>query len=386
MKVGIAVFAYNRCDKLHKVLDGLKKNDGVTKLYIFHDGLKCEADRQGWLDTRREIDGINWSETILYASDYNKGLAKSIVDGIDTVLKENDAVIILEDDCVPQPAFIAFMKQCFEQYQGFKNVYSVSGYSWPIGLEQSEYDAYFCGRPCPWGWGTWKDRWALYQKDYNMIIDIKQDRELSRNLAIWGDDLEDMLIGNIRGTSNSWYVLWALLLIHNNGIAVNPYKSLVQNEGFDGTGVHCGSTGRFDVEYLDDRSPNEKFILPSKIAIEERTQKAFRGLYGGYSVKYDKDEKKDILLYGVGNYYKKHANQICEQYNIVSFVDKNKKDKFYAGIEIIHPKQIDEKNYKYIVVMIENKTSREKVKQELQALYGVENTKILIGQELYGGE
>jgi hypothetical protein len=137
---------------------------------------------------------------------------------------------------------------------------------------------------------------------------------------------------------------------------------------------------------LDDRSPNEKFILPSKIAIEERTQKAFRGLYGGYSVKYDKDEKKDILLYGVGNYYKKHANQICEQYNIVSFVDKNKKDKFYAGIEIIHPKQIDEKNYKYIVVMIENKTSREKVKQELQALYGVENTKILIGQELYGGE
>ena len=53
MKIGIAVFAYCRKDHLRRVLNALKEN-GAEKLYIFQDGLKNDAHKEGWLQTDRK--------------------------------------------------------------------------------------------------------------------------------------------------------------------------------------------------------------------------------------------------------------------------------------------------------------------------------------------
>ena len=139
MNIGITVFAYNRSWHLSKVLEGLEKNEGISKLYIFQDGLKCEQHRMEWEKTQYVIKNIDWCEVIYSQSPYNKGLAKSIVDGVNTVFIENDAVIVLEDDCVPASNFISYMIQCFDKYAEQEEVYSVSGYSWPIILPENEY-------------------------------------------------------------------------------------------------------------------------------------------------------------------------------------------------------------------------------------------------------
>lgn len=382
MKIGVAIFAYNRSRHLKKVLDGLKENEEIEQVYVFLDGVKCEADREEWCNTRKVIDEIDWCETKVFEAKVNKGLADSIVNGIDIVLTENDAVVVLEDDCVPQPAFMSFMKQCFEKYRYNQEVYSISGYSWPIDIEQGESDIYFCGRPCPWGWGTWKDRWIQYKRDYNIVFDIKNDKEASERMAIWGDDLERMLITNIQGITNSWYVFWSLLLIAKNGYAVNPYKSLIQNEGFDGSGVHCGQTDRFNVLTVDGRIRNQRFKLPDCISIEKQTKQKFLDLYGSHAITLSHSEKEDILVYGVGQCYKNHAKRINEKYRVIAFVDKYKKDKYYAGIDIIHPKRIVEKEYKYILVMIENDETCDLVKQELILNYDMDADKIICKRDV----
>ena len=105
------------------------------------------------------------------------------------------------------------MYQCFEKYQNNKKIYSLSGYSWPIDVEKTQYDVYGCGRISSWGWGTWKDRWEIYQKDYELIKRMKQEKLMSRNLEIWGHDLEDTLVGNVKGECDSWAVFWALNVI-----------------------------------------------------------------------------------------------------------------------------------------------------------------------------
>lgn len=114
MDIGIVVFAYNRSRHLGKVLEGLRENREVSKLYIFQDGLKCEEHQNEWEMTRQVIEDIDWCETAYQLSHKNKGLACSIVDGISAVFAENDAVIVLEDDCVPTANFVNFMVQCFE--------------------------------------------------------------------------------------------------------------------------------------------------------------------------------------------------------------------------------------------------------------------------------
>lgn len=350
IKIGISIFAYNRSWHLQQVLDGLQKNENVDKVYIFQDGLKYEAHRQEWEKVKKIIENISWCEKVCIFSDKNKGLAKSVVDGVNYVLRENDAIIVLEDDCVPTINFVAFMKQCFEKYSTNKKVYSITGYSWPIELPKDFYDVYGCGRISSWGWGTWKDRWEQYIIDDSIIKHLKEDEHKSKELATWGNDLEPIMIKNISGETDSWAIYWALMVIKKGGICINPYQSLIQNIGMDGTGVHCGINEKFQVETSKDLSM--KFVLPDKIEILDSTRIAFVDLYGSYTAISKRDKIKTcILVYGLGDFYLQNEKYINKEYYIEAFIDR-KKNGWFGGKKIISLNEIENYNYKKIIIMI----------------------------------
>lgn len=379
MDIGIIVFAYNRSKHLTEVLDGLKKNLDVTKVHIFHDGLKCEEHRLEWERTRAVIEGVDWCEVEYHPSLHNKGLAKSIVDGINMVFEENDAVIVLEDDCVPSPNFISFMTQCFVKYQDNKRVYSISGYSFPIELRKDDYDVYGCGRISSWGWGTWKDRWEVYEKDYELVKKMKQEENASKCLAMWGRDLENILVGNVRGNCDSWAVFWALNVISREGICINPYESLIKNIGTDGSGVHCGITDRFEVKCMNEDI--KEFVFPDNIDFLHETKVAFASLYGSYAAVSSEDETKgNILVYGVGNFYIKNEKKITEKYNIKAYIDKGKRG-WFAGKKIIKLDEIKNYIYDYIVIMLQNLQECGNVTKELMKC-GIDSEKIILGHNV----
>lgn len=377
MKVGIAVFAYNRSWHLQQVLNGLRKNDYVNKLYIFQDGLKCEEHREEWEKVRKIIDNITWCDKHCCFSDYNKGLACSIVEGVNLILKENDAAIVLEDDCVPTANFVSFMIHCFQKYKDDKRIFTVSGYSWPIKLRKSEYDIYGCGRISSWGWGTWRDRWGIYEKDYEIIRKMKQKEEPSRNLATWGSDLEEMLVGNIRGICDSWAVFWALNVIERNGICINPYQSFIKNIGTDGSGVHCGVMNIFDVECIDEKK--KEFYLPDAVAILEDTKEAFTILYGSYTVlNSNVSNKATALIYGLGNFYLKNEKQVNDEYYIKMFADINKKG-YFAGKKIIRPEKIKDYIFEKLIIMIQDKAESLRIAENMMKNYNIPKEKIEFG-------
>lgn len=385
MTTGIAVFAYNRNIHLLRVLDGLKKNLGIKNIYIFQDGLKCEDHRANWEKTKKVIEEIDWCEKKYILSTENKGLAKSIVSGINLVMEENDTVIVLEDDCVPAPNFVAFMTQCFEKYKDNKRVYSVSGFSWPIDLPESDSDIYFCGRVSSWGWGTWKDRWKQYNIDYMAVKKLQDNKELSKRLAQWGKDLDNMLTDNIRGENDSWAVFWALNVIQNNGVCINPYRSLIRNIGMDGTGRHCGVTNRFDVA-VDMDSHNKLFKLPDKVSVFDTTLEAFVELYGSYTaVDYKKMNTKSetVLVYGIGNFFFTYEKEINQNFNIVSFLDKNKHG-WFAGKKIIKPVEVVTIEFDRLLIAVQSIQQCINISQMLINQYGVNNEKIELLHNLYG--
>lgn len=376
MKIGIAIFAYNRDEHLFRTLEGLHHNKEVEKIYVFQDGLKCEQHREGWEKTRGIIENIDWCKVKKFYSTENKGLACSIVNGINRVMEENEAVVVLEDDCVPSTNFMAFMTQCFYKYKDNKEIYSVSGYSWPIELEKNEYDIYFTGRISSWGWGTWKDRWTKYIKDKEMIYRLRNDRDKSIQLDLWGNDLEEMCMDNINGKNDSWAVYWALKVIEDGGWCINPYKSLIQNIGMDGTGVHCGETKNYDV--VTDEKRDMEFILPDKVQCPYCVKEAFTSLFGGYTALGHYDErKKNILIYGVGKCWRQNERLVNEQYNIIGFVDRKKKG-WYAGKKIVTPTEITTYEYNYIMVMLYDPKECKQIERDLEEYYGVPTRKILV--------
>ncbi len=386
MKIGMAVFAYNRYKHLEKVLNGLKNNEEVDNFYIFQDGLKSVYDREDWEKTKELIDSFEWCNKKVIYSSQNRGLAQSIVEGINRVLKENDAVIVLEDDCVPMPAFITFMKQCLIKYKVYDNIYSVSGYSWPMEAGVSEYDAYFCGRPCPWGWGTWKNRWDKYKRDYDMVFDIKNNQASSKRLAMWGQDFIKMLAGNILGKCNSWYVFWGLQCIKDDALCINPYKSLVQNIGFDGTGVHCSVTEKYDVSQNCNFVPSgAQFRLEDNLVIHEDIIKAFQNVYG-YCVKDEAAENAPhVLIYGTGNRYMTNCKVLNQIYHIDGFIDTYKKDIYFAGLQLLKPYQLVNRQYDYIIITIENVLVRDSIVRELQERYKITSEKIKLLDDVLEG-
>ncbi len=379
MKTGIIVFAYNRSGHLQKVIDGLKENRGVSKLYIFQDGLKCEEHYRAWNETRKVIQKIDWCEVVYNCPDQNKGLARSIVDGINLVFDENDAVVVLEDDCVPAPRFITFMEQCFERYQEDQRVYSVGGYSWPLNIQKKggESDIYFCRRISSWGWGTWKDRWEKYEQDYTFLQRMLFDQKQSAELAIWGNDLERTLVERVKGLNDSWAVFWALKTIEDGGVCINPYFSLIDNIGFDGSGVHCGKTNDYHVEL--DVTLKEQFSFPEEIKIAPEIEHAFAKLFNSYTVMQDdaNGEKEGILVYGLGNCFYENEEKICSSYKILAFVDRSRTG-YYAGKEIMKAKDIGRYAYDKILIALKSEEERKKVAHLLTEKYQVPIDKIIL--------
>lgn len=275
MDIATLLFTYNRSWHTEQVLNSLKYNTVLPqKLFVFQDGLRQDEDACEWNKVNSLIYGIDWCETEIIVSEYNKGLADSIISGINYVFKEYDAIIVLEDDCVPAVDFLNFMYQCLEKYQNMTKIYSVSGYAWPIELPEADEDIYFCGRISSWGWGTWKNRWDMYERDYTILKQIYQNQDRTEELMIWGADLEKTLICNIKGQCNSWAVFWALIVIYNGGVCINPYQSFIHNIGHDGSGVHCGKSSKFIVP-IDERK-NVSFNLPDTIHVFDTTRKVYK--------------------------------------------------------------------------------------------------------------
>lgn len=382
MKIATIIFVYNRSNHTKAVLEGLKHNYILPEmLFIFQDGLKDKDSEQEWKEVNRLIHKIDWCNTEIIVSNDNKGLSTSIVTGINYVFKRYDAVIVLEDDCVPTANFIAFMNQCFEKYKNNKKIYSIGGYSWPILLERKKYDIYGCGRISSWGWGTWKDRWIIYEKDYEIIKKMKQDEELSRNLAIWGNDLEDTLVGNVKGICDSWAVFWALNVILKRGICINPYQSFIRNIGMDGSGVHCGISNQFDVECIDSKKDN--FYLPDELSLLNETMMSFASLYGSYTaISKCTDNTKRALVYGVGNFYLANEKYINQEYFIEKFIDIYKKG-YFEGKEIIKPDEIKNCQFDKLIVMIYDQKISMDIFEQMVNLYNVPEDKIEIGALKY---
>lgn len=374
MNIGIIIFAYYRNQHLKKVLDGLSKNKGVSKLYIFQDGLKCDAHRSGWEKTKQVIKDIDWCEVEYTLASYNKGLAKSIVDGVNTVFLANDAVIVLEDDCVPHPQFMEYMTKALGKYEHDKEVYHIGASSEPVDAYQNGTDAYFLGRINSWGWGTWKDRWEQFSSDYRMLAEIKANAELNEWFRLWAQDVESHILGNIYGKTDSWAAFWALTVILNKGYCMSPYESLIKNIGFDGTGVHCGTQ-----EIKLKLRPNKKLspiVLPDKIEFVKDYKRSFAN-YHPWTSPTVKNEYYNNIAYDLMGFHYRHISmaewiksngcsdlciwgrgKLCDcliyelagKVTISAIIETNPRGKEYKGIPVIQYKDIPQDVMLVIVI------------------------------------
>ena len=273
--IAVALFTYRRPWHTRKVLESLRKNP-IDRLYIFQDGLREEKNREDWQKVSDLIRSVDFAETEVHISDTNHGLANSIVSGLDYVFTKHDCVVTVEDDICLSGEFLGFMYACLEKYKANNEISSIAGGGCPVDIPKDyRYDVFFFYRFSCKAWGTWKDRWQQFSRDYTLFAKIMRDKEKKELLDLCGSDLYATMTAQVLGRCDSWALFWALTQINQKQVTVLPSKYLAKDIGFDGiNSTHNGRTTRFDTELYE--GSIKDWELPDQVVIDDEIVRQIR--------------------------------------------------------------------------------------------------------------
>jgi hypothetical protein len=241
----IALFVYNRPNHVRHTLDALKNNNHASKsdIIIFSDGPKSESDKEAVAEVRDIIHNLSGFQSIkITEHPMNKGLASSVISGVNEVLINFDRVIVLEDDIMTSPEFLNYMNQALDFFEAESKVWHINGYAHPIS-EDLLGDVFMNRVMDCWGWATWRDRWKFFEK---APLELTKKMTLAQIKTFDLDGTNEFwpqVQRNISGEANTWAIFWYATIFLQEGLCVSPSKSFTYNIGFDGTGDNCLDDG-----------------------------------------------------------------------------------------------------------------------------------------------
>jgi len=253
----IVLFVFARPDHTRRTLEALAANRFAAQsdLFIYADGARCqdEAGRVGEVRAlARSTAGFHSCTVIERSANY--GLARNIIEGVTEICDRYGRVIVLEDDMVTSPSFLAYMNDALERFAEDKRVASIHGYVYPV--RQSLPEAFFLrGADC-WGWATWSRAWKHFNPDGKFLLNELNRRGLIGKFDYNGAYPFSRLLANqIKGKNDSWAIRWHASAFLAGMLTLYPGCSLIQNIGIDGSGTHCEKSFFFDCEFAQE-APN----------------------------------------------------------------------------------------------------------------------------------
>lgn len=242
MTAPILLFVYNRLSHTRRTVEALQKNTLATqsRLFVYSDGPREATQAEAVNEVRNYIHTLQGFQDItIIERTGNYGLARNIIDGVTTQINQYGRVIVLEDDLVTSPYFLQFMNDALDTYQDDEQVGHIQGCDFT--QDPSLPDTFFIKWTGSWGWATWKRAWKLFNPNGQALLTALEKQHLTYAFDFNGKyGYTRMLRNQIKGKNNSWAIRWNASLFLNGILSLNVGKSLVQNEGFDGSGTNCG--------------------------------------------------------------------------------------------------------------------------------------------------
>ena len=243
----ILLFVYNRPEHTRRCIESLLKNSLATEstLFIYADGAKDSTQQEAVNEVRNYIRTIQgFKQTTLIERSENWGLARNIIDGVTTQVNRYGKVIVLEDDLVVAPYFLQFMNDALEVYKDEPKVGHIQACDFT--QDSSLPTTFLIKWTGSWGWATWDRAWKYFNPNGKELLQELEERKLTRIFDFNGKyGFTRMLRRQIEGKNNSWAIRWNASLFLKDILSLNVGRSLVQNEGFDGSGTNCGGGGLY---------------------------------------------------------------------------------------------------------------------------------------------
>lgn len=267
----ILLFTYNRPGHTRQLLESLLANEEAAEspLIVYSDAARDDNSQAKVEEVRRYLHTISGFGSIeIIEREKNQGLASNIIDGVTTQIERYGRVIVLEDDLIVAPYFLRFMNDALNMYKDEPRIGHIQACDFTKDVTLP--DIFLIKWTGSWGWATWKRAWQHFNPNGKALLQQLEERQLTRTFDFDGTyRFTRMLRRQTEGKNDSWAIRWNASLFLDDILSLNVGRSLVQNNGFDGTGTNCGGGGLYNSSLWLQPLPVEK-ISPIVENLEAR--------------------------------------------------------------------------------------------------------------------
>lgn len=278
--VPVLFCTFNRLEPTKRVFERIREVK-PTKLYLLSDGPRENVigEDQKVNAVRKYVEEhIDW-ECQVYKNfaPKNMGCGQRMASGISWAFEQEEQLIILEDDCLPDLSFFKYCKELLEEYKEAENIMVISGYN-PLGILDEKYSFLFTPMAEIWGWATWKRVWRQYDYD---VVDWKKHEISSQMRALLDGkaiDYYSKLFDYVYTHEiNTWDYQLLYLLLQTGTFAIIPRKSMIKNIGFGADATHT-KTVPSDL-YNESHEMDFPLQIPERVKNNESYNEQILNLY-----------------------------------------------------------------------------------------------------------
>lgn len=295
----IIIFTYNRPQHTRRMLQALESADLAkdSDVFIYSDGAK-NANSIEAVNKVRAIIAEPWqfNNIKIIERERNLGLAQNVISGVTEVISKNGKVIVLEDDLQISKVGLRYFNDALDVYEKEEKVMEISGYMYPVKDAAKLPETFFFRVANSWGWATWERAWKKYNPNIDELIADFDKEKIKRFSIDHTENFWKQVKEYKAGKINSWAIRWYLTLFNNNGLALYPRQSMIQNMGTDGSGTHSDADTMYHVELATQAAT----YFPQEI---EENKDAYE------AIKYFYKNRKGSLLARAIRYAKKQWNK-----------------------------------------------------------------------------
>lgn len=246
----IALFVYNRPEHTRRTINYLQKNllADESRLFIFSDAAKTDDDKAKVEQVRQLIKEVTGFKSVkVITRKENLGLANSIISGVTQLVNDYGKVIVFEDDLLSSVYTLQYFNESLTHYAEEEKVMHIGAYMYNLP-DKKLPQTFFYRAATSWGWATWARAWKEFEPDIDVLIkqfDKKKIEQFSidGSMNFW-KQMQDFKAGK----NNSWAIRWYASIFLKGGLTLNPSKSLVNNIGHDGSGIHSNNEKTYHVQ------------------------------------------------------------------------------------------------------------------------------------------
>lgn len=247
----IGVSTYSRINHLKQTIEALQKNTLAkeSEIYIFSDAPK-KGDEEIVAKVREYIHTIDGFKKVHIFERNTNSRVKNNRGGIRELLDKYGKMIWFEDDNITSLYFLEFMNNALDIFKDNKIIFGIGGFNTPIkNTTNNQYDYYLSKLFNGWGFATWNDRNIIEVfENNNAYKELINNKGLRKKVKQIHPSLHKGLKRIYEGKLDAGDYKIVFHLIKNDMYFIKPKYSLVKNIGWDGSGLHCGISGKFNFE------------------------------------------------------------------------------------------------------------------------------------------